>query len=400
MSTRLTVRSVRTLGALTVFALAMGLVPVLAAPAQARSAGNVEHLARDVFQRLNDERRARGIHEVSWDADLAHVATVWSARMSDSKSYVHSDMNATLASSPYRERFSYIGENIYLLYPSYESTGYAHRGWMLSEGHRRNMLNRYHDAVGIGIICDADGTMWATLNMGRFNGSSRPAYDHNVPANPIVHDNEGGASCRDYNRAASSAPLPVAIPVALSPLAPGEFRDVNGGTHAAAIKAIALKGVTEGCTPELYCPRRQITRGQMASLVARARNLPATQSSYFSDTRGSPHAAAINTLAAAGITGGCGEGRFCPNEPVSRGQMATFIQRAWNLAPAPRPLLSIFGTVKDLFDDVGTSLHRTAINAVGHAGISQGCGGGRYCPNDSVSRAEMASFLARALKLV
>lgn len=381
-------------------ALVVVLAPVSVGTAEARSAGNVEHIARDLLNRLNDERRARGIAEVGWDADLAHAATVWSARMSDTKAYQHSDMNATLASAPYRDRFSYIGENIYLLYARYESSGYAHRGWMQSEVHRRNMLNRYHDAVGIGIICDADGTMWATMNMGRFHGSSRPGYDMDVPPNPLVHDNAGGPTCRDFNRSASSAPVPVPAPVALPALGPGEFRDVNGGTHAAAIKAIALKGVTEGCTPELYCPRRQITRAQMASLVARARALPATQHSYFSDTRGSPHAAAINALAAAGITGGCGEGVFCPNEPVSRGQMATFIQRAFDLAPPPRPLLSLFGTVRDLFDDVSTSVHRTAINALAHAGISLGCGDGRYCPNDAVSRAEMASFLARALKLV
>ncbi|HVL99643.1 MAG TPA: cell wall-binding repeat-containing protein, partial [Egibacteraceae bacterium] len=83
-----------------------------------------------------------------------------------------------------------------------------HRGWMQSEGHRRNMLNRYHDAVGIGIICDADGTMWATMNMGRFTGSSRPAYDNHVPADPIVHNNDGGTTCRDHNRSAKSAPAP------------------------------------------------------------------------------------------------------------------------------------------------------------------------------------------------
>lgn len=384
----LAARSVALVLALT---LAVALAPAFTGAAEARSAGNVEHIARDLHQRLNDERRARGVHEVAWDADLARAATTWSARMSDTKDYRHSDMNATMASSPYRERFSYIGENIYLLYPSYESAGYAHRGWMRSDGHRRNMLNRYHDAVGIGVICDADGTMWATMDMGRLHGSTRPDYEHTVAADPVVHDNAGGPTCRDYNRNALSVPVPAPAP--LPPLGPGEFRDVTGGPHAPAIKAIALAHVTQGCTTELYCPSRQITRAQMATLVVRARDLPQTGRSYFTDVSRSPHAGAINALAAAGITGGCGGGRFCPDEPVSRGQMATFLDRAWDL---PAPLLSLL----DPFTDIATSVHRAAIKAVARAGITLGCGDGQYCPTEPVSRAEMASFLARALKLV
>ncbi|HVL99416.1 MAG TPA: S-layer homology domain-containing protein, partial [Egibacteraceae bacterium] len=266
-----------------------------------------------------------------------------------------------------------------------------HRGWMQSEGHRRNMLNRYHDAVGIGIICDADGTMWATMNMGRFTGSTRPAYDNHVPADPIVHNNDGGTTCRDFNRSAASAPLPVPLP----PLKPGEFRDVNGGPHAPAIKALALRDITNGCTAELFCPDRQITRAQMASLIARARKLPATGGSYFTDIAGSPHAGAINALAAAGITGGCGPDRFCPDAPVSRAQMASFLQRAWKLRS-----LSLSLSLGDRFSDIASSVHRTAINTIASAGITRGCGDGRYCPNQPVKRAEMASFLARALGLV
>lgn len=385
----------RSVAVVLAIAVAVGLAPLAAGTAEARSAGNVEHIARDLFQRLNDERRARGVAEVSWDADLTRAATASSARMSDTRNYSHSDTDATLATSPFRERFEYIGENIYLLYPQYESSGYAHRGWMRSDNHRRNMLNRYHDAVGIGVICDGDGTMWAALHMGRFSGSSRPSYETSVAANPIVHDNAGGPTCRDYNRSASSVPVLTSVPVPepLAPLAPGEFRDVNGGTHALAIKAIALQGITKGCTTERYCPHRQITRAQMASLLVRARALPATSTNHFSDISGSPHAAAVNALAAAGITGGCAADRFCPDAPVSRGQMATFLQRTWDL---PSPRFSLL----DRFFDIGESVHRIGINAVADAGISLGCGSGKYCPTTAVSRAEMASFLARALKLV
>jgi hypothetical protein len=39
----------------------------------------------------------------------------------------------------------------------------------------------------------------------------------------------------------------------------------------------------------------------------------------------------IEQLAREGITGGCGGGNFCPDDPVTRGQMAVFLVRAFNL---------------------------------------------------------------------
>ncbi len=47
----------------------------------------------------------------------------------------------------------------------------------------------------------------------------------------------------------------------------------------------------------------------------------------FSDTAGTTHEAGIHWLADSGITGGCGGGRFCPNDTLSRGQIATFLHR-------------------------------------------------------------------------
>jgi hypothetical protein len=40
---------------------------------------------------------------------------------------------------------------------------------------------------------------------------------------------------------------------------------------------------------------------------------------------------AIEALAASGITGGCGSGNFCPNQNVTRGEMAAFLARALGL---------------------------------------------------------------------
>jgi hypothetical protein len=66
----------------------------------------------------------------------------------------------------------------------------------------------------------------------------------------------------------------------------------------------------------------------MARYLDRALDLPPTATDFFSDDDGSGYEDAINRLAAAGITEGCGDGRFCPGSWVSRAQMAAFLRRA------------------------------------------------------------------------
>lgn len=87
-------------------------------------------------------------------------------------------------------------------------------------------------------------------------------------------------------------------------------------------------GITGGCTPTLFCPKDPVTREQMASFLARALELAPTSVDYFTDDDTSIHQGAINRLAAAGITGGCGDTRYCPKRSVTREQMAAFLKRA------------------------------------------------------------------------
>ncbi len=111
--------------------------------------------------------------------------------------------------------------------------------------------------------------------------------------------------------------------------------------------------------------------------------------SGFSDTVGSPFDHDIAWLAEQGITAGCGGDRFCPSRSVTREQMASFLARALDLPPATR----------DWFSDDESSPHEADINRLADAEITGGCGPGRFCPAASVSREQMASFLARALGL-
>ena len=167
----------------------------------------------------------------------------------------------------------------------------------------------------------------------------------------------------------------------------GPFRDIGSSQFIDDILWLYDRGITSGCGFERFCPRGTVTREQMASFLARALALPATGTDYFTDDAGSMHQGDINRLAAAGIATGCGPGAYCPTLPVTRAQMASYLTRALGL-PA---------TGTDYFTDDAGSMHEGDINRVAAAGITSGCGGGRYCPDLSVTREQMAAFLHRAL---
>ena len=169
----------------------------------------------------------------------------------------------------------------------------------------------------------------------------------------------------------------------------GAFSDDDGSVHESSIDSIAAAGITEGCGVEVFCPSVLVTRAQMASFLSRALDLAPAATDWFSDDTGSVHEDAINRLATAGITSGFGDGTFRPTDPVRRDQMASFLARGLDLAHSD----------VDAFGDDEGSVHEAAINSVAAAGITLGCGNGEYCPADSVRRDQMASFLARALDL-
>jgi hypothetical protein len=166
------------------------------------------------------------------------------------------------------------------------------------------------------------------------------------------------------------------------------FLDVSSSPFREDIRWIGTSGITKGCSAngEQYCESTVVTRGQMASFLARALGLPAATRDYFTDDETSVHEADINRVAAAHIAAGCGTGRFCPAQSVTREQMASFLARALGLPAASH----------DYFTDDERSVHEASINRVATAGIATGCGSGRYCPTQTVTRGQMAAFLRRA----
>jgi hypothetical protein len=110
------------------------------------------------------------------------------------------------------------------------------------------------------------------------------------------------------------------------------FSDDDGQTHEASINAIAEAGITGGCAPHLFCRNDSVSRAQMAAFLVRALDVPPATKDWFDDDDGSTLEASINAMAEAGLTGGCGDGAFCPNQSVTREQMAAFLVRAFKPA--------------------------------------------------------------------
>jgi hypothetical protein len=165
------------------------------------------------------------------------------------------------------------------------------------------------------------------------------------------------------------------------------FTDVVNSKFINDITWLAGQGITAGCGGTSFCPNGLVTRGQMATFLVRALDLPGTSTDYFTDDEGSVHEANINRLRAAGITAGCGGSRFCPDGLVTRGQMATFLVRGFELPT----------TSTDYFTDDEGSVHEPNINRLRASGITYGCGGSSFCPNGIVTRGQMAAFLHRAM---
>lgn len=180
--------------------------------------------------------------------------------------------------------------------------------------------------------------------------------------------------------------------------APAEpFLDVRpSSTHGPAIACLASLAITVGITQDTYGPTRDISRGQVASLVARSLDWAGIElpdgDDAFDDDDGSTHEQAIDRLAAAGILHGFDDGTFGPTAAITRAQVAAVVARAASLSGLGLTAGS------DAFDDDDGSVHEADIDRLAAAGIARGVGERRFRPGIPVSRAETASLLVRWLQ--
>jgi hypothetical protein len=179
----------------------------------------------------------------------------------------------------------------------------------------------------------------------------------------------------------------------------GVFEDDDGTTFDSDIDWMARSGISYGCNPpdnDRFCPDDSVSRGQMAAFLHRALGevLTPTGPVEFIDDDGNTFEADIEWLGGVGVTRGCNppvNDRYCPDDFVTRGQMAAFLVRAFGYSD---------NGGGDLFVDDDGSTFEDDIDKLATAGVTVGCNpptNTEYCPNDVVTRGQMAAFLRRAL---
>ena len=168
------------------------------------------------------------------------------------------------------------------------------------------------------------------------------------------------------------------------------FPDVDpDSVHAPNIQELANRGITTGDADGNFNPSGNVTRAQFATFLVRALDIDEVSDGPFTDVDPSNvHAPNINAAAEAGITTGVTETTFDPNGHIIRAQVASLLARAFEL-----------DEVDDgPFTDVDpASVHAPNINAVAEAGITTGVTDTTFNPDGTVTRAQMASLLIRAL---
>lgn len=174
------------------------------------------------------------------------------------------------------------------------------------------------------------------------------------------------------------------------------FVDDDNSRFEPFIERALTEGLIKGCNPpanDRVCPHQTLSRGEMAMMLARAIQAPAPANDYFSDDNGHPAERAINGLMDTGMGISCGDDRICPDRPITRGEMATWLDRVFEI-----PAREDAGRYADL----GDTTHAEALVDLAAAGALLACDSPvnqKLCPHRSVDRDEAVFALVTVLGL-
>ena len=181
----------------------------------------------------------------------------------------------------------------------------------------------------------------------------------------------------------------VTVTAAFAPAAEqSPFRDVSASDYYYdAVKWAAEEGITSGTSADLFSPSAPCTRAQMVTFLWRAAGSPNVGGALtFTDVADSAYyAPAVRWAASVGVTSGTGAGRFSPDDPCTRGQMAAFLYR-WQQSPA--------ASGSNPFADVADSdYYYAAVLWAYQKGVTQGVSASAFAPSAPCTRGQMAMFL-------
>ena len=156
-----------------------------------------------------------------------------------------------------------------------------------------------------------------------------------------------------------------------------------------AVAFVSAKGWMGGYGDTHFGPGAQLSRAQLAQILYNQAETPATSgSSDFSDVeRGAWYHSAICWAVEQGIVGGYGDGRFGPDDPITREQLAVMLWRGAGQPTPPNLLL----TFPDADQASGYALD--ALRWAVEQGVLSGKSGGLLDPQGQATRAEAAQML-------
>lgn len=341
-------RTPRALVALLLSVLVAAAASVaLASPA---AAGTVEDENR-LYELQNQARAQNGKAALAYDPAAVGVARGWAQELARSGSLRHNPNLAHEVTTYVTPDWTRIGENV----------GYASgpdqvfNAYMNSSGHRANILGDYN-RVGVGAARDASGRLWTAVVFVKGPALASPPpqpqqqgftdIDGSVHKDNILGVVDTGlmkgvtTSLFGPTQSMSRAQLATLVRnllaaggvAASSP--PNAFADDDGSVHEQSINGLAALRVIggNGESGSSYFPTRSATRSTVASYLGRAYELATgeqlpTGPDAFTDDERDPAEAEINGLAALGIVGGKGGGRFDPAGTVTREQIATMVMK-------------------------------------------------------------------------
>ena len=245
--------------------------------------------------------------------------------------------------------------------------------------------SRTHEQTYTLIHVDGD-TMTLSTYMFRYDGRS----DQMATA-PYLYDSlilrRGDAARADT--AAIADPAPDDLPSA-------GYADVpESAWYAGAVNTVSARGLLDARSESRFEPEESLRRAELVTALYRLAGMPAvrTGAAVPDVPRSSGCYDAVSWAAGAGLAAGLPDGRFAPDDTVTRAQLAAMLYRYAVYSGASVATGSGIGTYAD-WRQAGAWC-RGALSWAVETGLLRGKTGNRLVPNDAVTRAEGAVFLLR-----
>lgn len=167
------------------------------------------------------------------------------------------------------------------------------------------------------------------------------------------------------------------------------------------IDFVINKGLLVGTSPTTFGPNTGMTRGMFVTVLGRLAeaDVDAYKTSSFTDVKSDAYyMSSVEWAKEKGIVSGMGEGRFAPEQTITREQMAAIILNYADFIDIKLPKVNAEKTFAD--NDKISSYAKDSVSQVQMAGVIGGKNGNVFDPQGTATRAEFSSVLRRFVELV